>query len=429
VNADYPETGHLNQPGLDFAPRIGAAYSFNNNKTVVRAGYGIFYARLPSASVIRLQQRNGVIQTTGTLDGTDPAQLAAGPVFPERLTGLAGSVGLTNVTYAAPNLKTPYTEQADLSIEHQFGASTALSVSYMHSRGYQFISREDLNLGAPSGTATYIVENAAGVETGTYTTPTYLAANKIDPRYASIIYLSNRGRLWYDGLGVSLRQRASKWMTGTLAYTWSHSIDENQGASADNIYFTDPPDGTYNGNYQADKGNSVLDQRQRLVVSGIISPPKMNLNSKLLSSAVNGWQLSLIETAASPQYVDPEMIVVSGLAGLASNTTINGMVTPFGAPGRVPFLPRTSIPLGTTNHLDARLTKLFYIRETMNLGLSFEAFNVFNIITNTSVAQDAYFATGNVIRAGTGVGTGTASSGFPDGTNARRGQVSVRFTF
>jgi len=299
----------------------------------------------------------------------------------------------------------------------------------MHSRGYQFISREDLNLGPPSGTATYIVENAAGVETGTYTTPTYLAANKIDPRYASIIYLSNRGRLWYDGLGVSLRQRASKWMTGTLAYTWSHSIDENQGASADNIYFTDPPDGTYNGNYQADKGNSVLDQRQRLVVSGIISPPKMNLNSKLLSSAVNGWQLSLIETAASPQYVDPEMIVVSGLAGLASNTTINGMVTPFGAPGRVPFLPRTSIPLGTTNHLDARLTKLFYIRETMNLGLSFEAFNVFNIITNTSVAQDAYFATGNVIRAGTGVGTGTASSGFPDGTNARRGQVSVRFTF
>jgi hypothetical protein len=428
LNTDYPQTAHLNQPGDNFAPRIGLAYSFNNNKTVVRAGYGIFYARLPSASIIRLQQRNGVIQKTGTLNGSNTAQLAAGPVFPSRLTGLAGSVGLTNVTYAAPNLATPYTEQADLSVEHQFGASTALSVSYMHSRGYQFISREDLNLRQPTGSATYIVENTAGVQTGTYTTPTYPAA-RLDPRYASIIYLSNRGRLWYDGMAVSLRQRASKWFTGTLAYTWSHSIDEGQGNASANIYFTDPPDSTYNGNYQADKGSSVLDQRQRLVVSGIISPPKMNFGSKFANAAVNGWQLSLIETATSPQYVDPEMIVVSGLAGLASNTTINGMVTPFGAPGRVPFLSRSSIPVDTTNHLDARLTKIFTIHESMNLGLSFEAFNVFNIISNTSVVQNAYFATGNVIKAGPGVGTGTASSGFPDGTNARRAQVSARFTF
>ena len=431
LNPDYPQTANLNQPGNNFAPRIGAAYSFNQNKTVVRAGYGIFYARLPSASVIRLQQRNGVIQKTGTLNANNPAQLAAGPTFPFRLTGLAGSVGLTNVTYAAPDLATPYTEQADLSVEHQFGASTALSVSYMHSRGYQFISREDLNLGPATGTATYAIQNTAGVQTGTYTTSTYLAANKLDPRYASVIYLSNRGRLWYDGMAVSLRHRASKWMTGTLAYTWSHSIDQGQGGASSNIYFTDPPASTYNGNYQADKGSSALDQRQRLVVSGILTPPPMNLGSKYVNMLANGWQLSLIETATSPQYVDPILIVSSGLsgAGLASGTTINGMVTPFGAPGRVPFLPRSSIPVDTTNHLDARITKTFAIRESMNLALSFDAFNVFNTISNTSVVQNTYFASGSVIKAGVGVGTGTASSGFPDGTNARRAQVSARFTF
>jgi len=316
-------------------------------------------------------------------------------------------------------------------VEHQFGASTALSVSYMHSRGYQFISREDLNLGPASGTATYNIQDTSGAQTGTYTTATYLAANKLDKRYGSVIYLSNRGRLWYDGMAVSLRHRASKWMTGTLAYTWSHAIDEGQGGASSNIYFTDPPASTYNGNYQADKGSSTLDQRQRLVVSGIISSPKMNFGSKYFNMAANGWQLSLIETATSPQHVDPILIVSSGLsgAGLASGTTINGMVTPFGAPGRVPFLPRTSIPIDTTNRLDARITKLFSIRESMNLGLSFEVFNVFNIISNTSVVSNTYFASGNVIKAGIGVGTGTASSGFPDGTNARRAQVSARFTF
>ena len=430
LNSDYPATGVLNQPGTNFAPRIGVAYSFNHNKTVVRAGYGIFYARLPSASVIRLQQRNGVIQKTGTLNASNPAQLAAGPVFPNRLTGLAGSVGLTNVTFAAGNLATPYTEQSDLSVEHQFGNNTALTVSYMHSRGYKFISREDLNLGLPTGTANYTIEDALGNPTGNFTTSTYLSANKLDPRYASIIYLSNRGRLWYDGMTVSFRQRASKWLTGTLAYTWSHALDEHQGASADNIYFTDPPNTTYNGNYQAEKGSSVLDQRQRLVVSGIISPPVKDFGSSFTNTLLNGWQLSLIETASSPQYVDPMLIVVSGLPGLASGTTINGMVTPFGAPGRVPFQSRSSIPVDTTNHLDGRLTKVFKLPwEASNVSLSFEVFNIFNSISNTSVVQNAYFASGNIIKAGVGVGNGTASGGFPDGTNARRAQVSARFTF
>jgi hypothetical protein len=299
----------------------------------------------------------------------------------------------------------------------------------MHSRGYQFISREDLNIGPASGTASYVLQDTSGNPTGTYTTSTYLSANKLDPRYGSVIYLSNRGRLWYDGMAVSLRHRASKWLTGTLAYTWSHALDQGQGGAASNIYFTDPPASTINGNYQADKGSSALDQRQRLVISGILTLPKMNLGSRYVNMAVNGWQLSLIETAASPQYVDPILIVSSGLKGLASGTTINGMVTPFGAPARVPFLPRSSISVDTINRLDARITKMFAIRESMNLGLSFEAFNVFNIISNTSVVQNAYFANGNVIKAGVGVGTGTASSGFPDGTNARRAQVSARFTF
>ncbi|MBV9503711.1 MAG: TonB-dependent receptor [Acidobacteriia bacterium] len=430
TNSDYPATGVLNQPTLNFAPRAGLAYAFNRNRTVIRAGYGIFYARLPSASVIRLQQRNGVIQKTVTLNSTSPSDLAAGPVFPNRLPGLTGAAGLTNVTFPAANLATPYTEQGDVTVEHQLSNSTALTVSYLFNRGYKFISREDLNLGPPTGTATYTIDNAAGQAVSTYTTAAYLRANRIDPRYASIIYLSNRGRLWYDGLSVSLRQRASRWFTGTLAYTWSHARDLGQGAAADNIYFTDPPNTTYNGNYQAEKGSSRLDQRQRLVVSGILTPPRWNFGSKVLSTALNGWQLSLIETAATPQYVDPIMLVGAPYSSaFASSTTINGMVTPFGAPGRVPFLPRSSVALGDINRLDGRLTKVFAIRESMNLALNFEAFNVFNIITATSVNSAAYIANGNVISPIAGLGLGTASSGFPDGTNARRAQVSARFTF
>jgi hypothetical protein len=364
LNPDYPATGNLNQPKNNAAPRVGLAYAFNGNKTVVRAGYGIFFARLPSASVIRLQQRNGVIQKTGTLNAANPVERAADSVFPNRLTGLAGAVGLTNVTFAAPDLATPYTQQADFSVEHQFGASTLLTVSYMRSRGYKFISREDLNLGPATGSATYTLNDVNNNPIGSYTTATYLRANKLILRYASVIYLSNRGRLWYDGMTVSLRQRASKWMTGTLGYTWSHALDLGQGGASSNIYFTDPPSTVFNGDYQAEKGSSAIDQRHRLVVSAIVSPPKMDLSSRFLNGAANGWQLSLIETAASSQAVDSILLVSSSLnPAFASSTTINGMVTPFGAAIRAPFVPRSNIPIDTTNRLDACLTKTFAIGE------------------------------------------------------------------
>lgn len=65
----------------------------------------------------------------------------------------------------------------------------------------------------------------------------------------------------------------------------------------------------------------------------------------------------------------------------------------------------------------------------MSVALAFEAFNVFNHITDTAVNQYAYVANGNIISPLPGVGVGTASSGYPDGTNARRAQVSARFTF
>jgi hypothetical protein len=82
-----------------------------------------------------------------------------------------------------------------------------------------------------------------------------------------------------------------------------------------------------------------------------------------------------------------------------------------------------------TNRTDARLTKQFRFADRYGLDLNFEAFNVFNRVSDTSVTTLAYQATGGVLLPLPGVGTGTASGGFPDGTNARRAQVSLRLRF
>jgi hypothetical protein len=62
--------------------------------------------------------------------------------------------------------------------------------------------------------------------------------------------------------------------------------------------------------------------------------------------------------------------------------------------------------------------------------LNFEMFNVSNSWSPTAMFQTAYFATKGVLTPDVGgSGIGNADGGFPDGTQARRMQISARYTF
>lgn len=443
LNPDYPLTATLNEPLGNFAPRLGFAYSANGGKTVLRGGFGISYARLPSASVIRLQQRNGVIQKT--IFFYSPMEAGA-PTFPGYLLAAPDiSVSGSNVTYADGNLKTPYTEQADLTVEQRIDAKTTLDVSYLWNTGQDFLTRKDDNVDNPTSTYTYSILDKNGNQASTYTTPIY-THNVHDPRYGVLNHIYNGGKLYYDALAVSLSRRQSNWATGSLSYTWSHAIDLGLGAGAANIYYTDPSVSVFNDDPRFEKGRSPLDQRHRLVFSGLLAPPKQSFGSKLLDTSLNGWQLSGIETYATPQGVDPQAII-NGLpfANPYSGSTLDGVGIGFASTQRVPFLPRSSVNLGTTIRTDARLTKVFSLPREQSMTLNFEVFNAFNYSTITSVQTAAYYVNSNgtitpynnggnnALPASQATpatpGVGTASAGFPDGTNARRGQVSVRYTF
>jgi hypothetical protein len=112
-------------------------------------------------------------------------------------------------------------------------------------------------------------------------------------------------------------------------------------------------------------------------------------------------------------------------------STLNGS----GGWNRVPFLPVSNIDIDQIYNVDARITRSIPFSERLKANLSFEAFNVFNTIHNTSVQTAAYsVSAGGIIKpvltnGVSHVGDGSASQGFPDGTNARRMQASLRFTF
>lgn len=451
-SAVNPKVGPINQPKTNFAPRVGIAYSLFNNKTVVRGSYGIFYNRIPGATLTRMQQLGGVVRKSFTLSSNNPTQLAIGPAFPGRLTQLSQieSLGIVaNSGFTMPGLKTPYVQEWSLGVEQQLTPKMSLTVAYTGVRGIQFLQRSDINAGPPTGVDTFTILDASGNSTGkTYSTPVYLnRANgntTLNPAYGRVLQIDNAGRIWYDGLTAEFRQRDNKFIQTTVAYTWSHALDLGQGTATNNYYFSDQGNTYFNGistingrtGYSYEKGSSGEDQRQRLVATAIVGMPAMSFQSTWLKEVVNGWQLSPIFTAASPQALNSNLTVSTADPRLyQTSPTLSGIGGEAPGGGRVPFLPTSNLPLGYQYQVDARLTKRFPIRDGQSLELTFEAVNALNHPYFTSVNQTAYKSVWNsttntgTIQAINGVGTGTATAGFPDGTNARRALASLRFTF
>jgi hypothetical protein len=419
TNPDYAATGRIPSPGKNFAPRLSLAYQLND-KTVLRAGYGIFWARFHTNGIDTLYLGNGKYQTTIYVTPTTTGS----PVFPAVFANAANlPLSTVNLQFAADDFHNPYTQQGNVTIERQLSDDLGLTVSYIWSRGIGLWTQRDLNLLAPTQSVTYTIQDASANNVGSYTTPVYVA--KMDTRYGKILQVENGGQSWYNGLAIQLRKRMSHGLFASVSYTWSHAIDDadQQGASW-NIGWN-YNNATIPGNYAFDKGSSTLDQRHRAVINFVLQP-KLG-EDRFAHYLINGWQLSTITTLASA-HPWTGTINVSGTQFTGVSlvyTTLNGS----GGWTRVPFWPVGSLDVDQVYRVDARLTRSISVGERLKLNLILEAFNACNTISNTGVLTGAYTATKGVLTPTPNVGMGNQSQGFPDGTNARRLQLALRFTF
>ena len=105
----------------------------------------------------------------------------------------------------------------------------------------------------------------------------------------------------------------------------------------------------------------------------------------------------------------------------------------FAGSHRVPFLPVNSILTPASYRADGRITKYIPIKiadRDTRLGLNFEMFNVSNSWSPTSMSSTEYNLKNGILSPNVGgYGIGTGDGGFPDGTQARRMQISARFQF
>jgi hypothetical protein len=134
----------------DFAPRIGVAWGIGAKKnaapkTVVRAGFGIFYDRFITDDILLQQRQNGVVQQTYLIPNPaffDPATT----VLPSQFSGAVASP--QTIYVPNNNLRTPYTMQTGVSLERQLTKVANISVTYLSSRGVHAFSTSFINANA-----------------------------------------------------------------------------------------------------------------------------------------------------------------------------------------------------------------------------------------------------------------------------------------
>lgn len=131
----------------DFAPRIGLAWGLGNGKntkTVLRAGFGVFYDRFSEQYIINAEQLNGLNQQEYVVPSPDFYPNIPAP------SALSGYVLAPSVYQIAPNLRTPYTMQTGLSLERQVTKAITVSATYLNTHGNHQLITRDINAPDPA---------------------------------------------------------------------------------------------------------------------------------------------------------------------------------------------------------------------------------------------------------------------------------------
>ena len=203
--------------------------------------------------------------------------------------------------------------------------------------------------------------------------------------FGSINAQTSDGNSSYNALNVDLKKRFSNHFQFLASYTWSHSIDD----SSDLQTLLLPQD---NRNFDAERADSLFDQRHRFVFSAVIASPSSWARAGGLHRALSNFTVAPIFEVSSgrpfnilsnqdtnndqsnqtdrPTVLADGTLCVAGTAGCVPLVT-NGMFTS-GSLGRNFGLTHSYMSL------DLRLAKLIPLGERVRLELIAEGFNLFN---------------------------------------------------
>jgi|HubBroStandDraft_5_1064220.scaffolds.fasta_scaffold07515_1 hypothetical protein len=391
-------TGNNRAPNVDnyygnVDPRLGFSYSPNNGKTAIRAAFGIttFTANFGGigGSLERnfpfFEQYSSNQSTAYTPWATMGAASAVDPAYASFYHGLQAFVPLSTAAPVTPQPNSSVSLMSqhfrpnnanvwDLSVEQQLTPTTALSLSYVGTKGLHLFRERNIDTPLP------------GPGAQAPRRPFY----SISPNASSVSYYGSDGKSNYDALQVELTKRMSHGVSGRLAYTWSKELDNT------NVF--DPLPGQDQLNYGA--GNEQAPNvPQNFVASVIYQLPFgrgrdfLTKGSSVVQAVAGGWQLSTITIVQAGQPMTIHLTsdnLNNGMSNRA-NATCSGVHTI----GRVSewfdtscFTTPAPYQIGNSGldkavspgyvDSDISLSKTATIHDQMSLRVQVDAFNAFN---------------------------------------------------
>ena len=277
--AGYPSNSLLTTHKFNFYPRVGLAYQLTaDGKTAIRMGYGLYSDTIyPS-----------IVQRGGPYAGSESyfnSFVNGVPVLsfpnPFSANGTAGS--FQNVAAPNPNIKVPYTQQWNVTLQRQIG-QFGISVSYIGTHGTDLLYERNLNQ-PPQGTIPFKQRG-------------YLLSSSFN----GINWFENGGNEGYNGLQVAATKTLGSNLTLNAGYTWARDLSTVTDTLAviPNQF-----------NLSAERGNNPYTPNQRFFAVVVYALPVgrgqrfFNTMPSALNEALGGWRLSGIQTSQTGLWFTP----------------------------------------------------------------------------------------------------------------------------
>ncbi len=373
----------------NFAPRIGLAWEpFGSGRGLIRIGYGLFYGRVPGATIQSALTNTAMATSTKHIlitpaTVTNCPQVSSqgfGYVCTYLTTPPSAVTATTSAMLFDRRFRLPMVQQGSLTIEREIRSGIIASATWLMNLDRQLPNSVDVNIAPATAAKTFQFRGGTGApgvrDSETFVVPFY--SQRLNTSFGPVTAIVSNADATYNALVLEARRRPRRALEFRASWTWSKAIDNNQSGAAPrtNAQF-DPFNLLY------DKGLSALNFPHKIQASAVWEP-ELATEQRWLRIAANNWTIAPLFVESSGRPYSLEIFGGTRLAG--GHETINGS----GGATYLPTVGRNTLRLPDSARIDLRISRALRITEKLRMRGSLEIFNLTNRVNYSAITQRAF---------------------------------------